>query len=277
MTDKELKQLQATELGILEDFHKYCKQHNLRYYLIGGALLGAERYKNFIPWDDDIDVGMPRDDYEKLKEVWERDCLPMYFLQHEKSDPLFSRAIMKLRREHTCILERSSANVKIHNGIYIDIFPIDYLSTYLSPKITFRAKMVRWLMSIRAVKCGYQNKRHVFLKKCLKAFMLPISVKLIDVAIHKLCTRENHLARRYAILYTHNYEWRKQIHKVDVFGQGTVRKFCGKEYFCPNNTDEFLRKVFGEHYMDEPAPEKRRNPHNYIYIRFSDGAEIGSL
>lgn len=116
-----LKELQNIELQILIDFHQFCFENNLRYYLIGGALLGAARYQKFIPWDDDVDVAMPREDYERLKQIYFSD---RYFLQNTQSDPLFSRCIQKIRMNGTVIEEKSCVGVNIHQGIYIDISPL---------------------------------------------------------------------------------------------------------------------------------------------------------
>ena len=95
MTNQELKRLQKKELEILIDFHNFCVEKNLQYYLIGGALLGAARYQGFIPWDDDIDVAMPREAYERLKKEYRSS--DKYFLQNSDTDPLFARGIQKIR------------------------------------------------------------------------------------------------------------------------------------------------------------------------------------
>lgn len=88
MEQSTLKKLQQTELRILLYFDRYCKDHNLQYYLIGGALLGAARYHGFIPWDDDVDVAMPREDYEKLKVFYSSD---KHFLQNSDTDLLYTK------------------------------------------------------------------------------------------------------------------------------------------------------------------------------------------
>ena len=111
MNSDELRRLQLTELELLIDFDNYCKKHGLRYYLIGGALLGAERYNHFIPWDDDIDVAMPREDYELFQQIWKKDAMTKYFLQSSKTDPLFARGILKLRIKGTHIIEESCKNI----------------------------------------------------------------------------------------------------------------------------------------------------------------------
>ncbi len=257
-----LKELQKTELQILIDFDKFCKEKGLQYYLIGGALLGAVRYQKFIPWDDDIDVAMPRADYERIKEIFSIDGC---FLQNNQSDPRFSRCIQKIRRNGTRIAEKTCAHIDMHQGIYIDIFPIDYVADNCSKKIAKRAGRIRRLMSLRAIKGGYKSDRHIGLKKIIQWF-LPVSIKHIDRKIDELCTKDNHLDQNYSILWLHNYSWEKQIHDCVVFGEGSKCSFEGYDFIAPANVDAFLIRVFGEEYMKEPEPEKRKCPHNYMNV-----------
>lgn len=266
MTNSELLRLKETELSILEVFDNYCQKHGLRYYLIGGALLGSVRYGGFIPWDDDIDVAMPREDYETLKKIWQAESIDGYFLQSSETDINFARCIMKLRKDGTEIIEKASAEVEMHNGIYIDIFPIDYVDE-LSDKVAKRASAIRRLMSLRAIKSGYRG-NHQCIKKIIKYCIFWLSEEVIENRIYRLCTAENQGLRKYAILYLHNYPWQKQIHPIEVFGDGKGCLFEGEKFTAPADTHKFLTKVFGEDYMQEPPDNKKRNPHNYVSIKF---------
>lgn len=257
-----LKELQQIELQILVDFANYCQENNLRYYLIGGALLGAVRYGGFIPWDDDIDVAMPREDYEKLKRTFQSE---QYFLQNGESDPLFSRCIQKVRLNGTEIAERNCLNINIHQGIYIDIFPIDYVANDDATALARRAKRIRRFMSLRAIKGGYKNGRYAFVKEIIK-WACPLSLGYIDKKIDKLCTEENSGERKYAVLWLHNYSWDKQFHEINIFGAGSACEFEGYAFIAPADTDGFLRRVFGEDYRKEPETHKRKCPHNYLNV-----------
>ena len=268
ITQEQLVKLQQSELSILVDFDKFCQQNSLTYYLIGGALLGAKRYGKFIPWDDDVDVAMPREDYEKLQTLWLNSEQNDYFLQSEKTDKNFSRCILKLRKNGTQITEYTTQNVEMHQGIYIDIFPIDYVEEYDEKELDARAKKIRKLMTLRTIKSGYKSKRFSFVKKLINLFTCIISLESIDKKIESLCTKDNDKQRNYAVLFVHNYEWRKQIHKVAVFGAGARIDFCGHKINAPEDTDAFLRKVFGDEYMKEP--ETKKQPHNYVSVVFGE-------
>lgn len=265
MDNVSLQRLQEVEFSILCDFDDYCRARGLRYYLIGGALLGAARYGKFIPWDDDVDVAMPREDYERLCREWEKEPIKGLFLQSGETDKNFARGIMKLRKDGTKILEKSSAHVSMHHGIYIDIFPIDYLPARDEKKIARRAKKIRRLMSLRAIRSGYVG-NHAAIKRALRLLLLPIPYRVFDRHLARLCTRDNEKENNYAILWVHNYDWRHQTHFAAVLGEGSECFFCGRPFMAPTDMHSFLTTVFGEDYMKEPPKEKQKNPHRYIEL-----------
>lgn len=270
MQKDTLRNLQLAELQILIDFHEFCKQHGLQYYLIGGALLGAIRYQGFIPWDDDIDVAMPRDDYERLQEIWVAESPKGYFLQSGKTDVQFSRCILKIRKDGTHLTERTSRNVPMHDGIYIDIFPIDYLDTVNRQRIALRAKTIRALMSLRAIKNGYENGRYTYSKRLIKGIITPVKNESIDSLIEKLCKQENHCNRNMAILFLHNYSWNRQLHHVATLGKNGSCLFEGHTFSAPEKPTVFLTTVFGEDYMQEPTADKQIQPHQYVSVVFEE-------
>ena len=255
MEQSILKKLQEAELHILVDFDRFCREHELHYYLIGGALLGAARYQGFIPWDDDIDVAMSREDYEKLKEVWKAHSLPGYFLQHAGTEPNFARGIMKVRKNGTSIIENTTKHVPMNTGIYIDIFPIDYAEAEDFKKLDRRAKKIRRCMSLRSIKTGYLNGRHSLAKALIRYGTFFLSVRAI------------------AVLFFHNYDWTRQFHEIATFGSGSICRFEGYEFTAPADMSGFLTRVFGEDYMKEPETSKRIPPHNYISIDFGTPAK----
>ncbi len=265
LTTDALKQLQTTELGILRDFDAFCRQRGLRYFLIGGALLGARRYGKFIPWDDDIDVAMPREDYERLKREYSADG---YFLQNAQSDPVFARCIQKIRKNGTRIAEYATMHQPIHQGIYIDIFPIDYVDDNDQKRLDKRSRKIRRLMSLCAIKSGCNIGSFAFVKRLIKLFY-PCSKQRAEEKLYRLCTMENDGARAYAILWLHNYPWYRQIHEKGVFGKGSLCAFEGEQYAAPAKVDAFLEKVFGEDYLQDPPKEKQKTPHKYMAVEFS--------
>ena len=117
-----LRQVQLIQLEILKDFVKVCNKYNLQYFLDGGTLLGAVRHKGFIPWDDDLDLAMPREDYDTLIEIAPEIFDEPYFLQTPENDiGCFYGGYSKLRNSNTTGLEKRNKNHVCNQGIWIDI------------------------------------------------------------------------------------------------------------------------------------------------------------
>ncbi len=124
LVTRERKKLWAVLLDLLLQFDSVCKKHGLRYFLNSGSLLGAIRHKGFIPWDDDIDVEMPRDDYEKLMTLSDEYKYP-YFLQTPFTDKNSAYSFAKLRNSNTTMASKHFAFQDMNHGVLIDIFPYD--------------------------------------------------------------------------------------------------------------------------------------------------------
>lgn len=122
---EKMKKVWNVELNCLEIFKSICEKYNLKYYAINGTLLGAVRHEGFIPWDDDIDVGMPRKDYETFLIVAEKEIMLPYYLQTYKSERSFTMDMAKLRNSNTTGFTKTEALNDTNKGIFIDIFPID--------------------------------------------------------------------------------------------------------------------------------------------------------
>jgi lipopolysaccharide cholinephosphotransferase len=122
--NSELRRLQLCELNLLKTFRDVCAKYNLRYYMIGGTMLGAVRHQGFIPWDDDVDIGMPRPDYQKFLKIVRKN-LPSYIeLLHYKKDEDYLRYFSRLTDRRVTIYNDSNTETLMENA-WIDIFPLD--------------------------------------------------------------------------------------------------------------------------------------------------------
>ena len=122
---KVLRRLQKVELGILKDFDALCKAHGWRDFIAGGTAVGAIRHKGFIPWDDDIDVCMPREDYQAFLQAADSVLPDQYRLFHMGMEKEYVLTFAKLTLKGTVFLEASNKERKYESGIFIDIFPLD--------------------------------------------------------------------------------------------------------------------------------------------------------
>ena len=124
-TPEELERLQATLYQILSEIKRICDKHNIRYFITGGTAIGAYFWGKILPWDDDVDVGMPRSDYERFAQIAQEELGEEYFIQTPKTDPRVPFFFMKVRMNGTEFNESTFRNIDMHQGIYIDIFPFD--------------------------------------------------------------------------------------------------------------------------------------------------------
>lgn len=122
---EELKKLHQIELKILQEIIRICTEHDITYFTVGGTTLGALRHNGFIPWDDDIDIGMMRDDYERFLSIAPQALQDGFTLQHFKTDSNTPTYFAKVRKDGTEFIEKHSKNVLMHQGVFIDIMPYD--------------------------------------------------------------------------------------------------------------------------------------------------------
>ena len=120
-----MNDLQKVEFDLFTCFAETCEKLNLPYFLVCGSALGAARHGGFIPWDDDLDVGMYRDDYNKFMELAPALLPKGIFLQNYNTDPKFPHMFANLRNSNTTYIEKRLAPLNINHGVYIDIFPLD--------------------------------------------------------------------------------------------------------------------------------------------------------
>ena len=147
--ERKLRQLQMTELELLKELLRVCQKHHLRIFADSGTLLGAVRHHGFIPWDDDIDMAMPRPDYDRLAEIANEEFRPPLFFQNTFTDPLHVRGHAQLRNSETTGLLEEEYDLDINHGIFIDIFPLDGVPEDEGQQQADKAELTRLLQLMR--------------------------------------------------------------------------------------------------------------------------------
>lgn len=125
LTPKEFEKMHGMQLDLLKEFDRVCRKNNIKYTIWGGTLLGAIRHKGFIPWDDDMDVAMLREEYEKFKKVINQLDPELCYLQDNDTDPYYRWGYAKLRRTYTRFVRTGQEHLKNKTGVFIDILPLD--------------------------------------------------------------------------------------------------------------------------------------------------------
>ena len=256
LTAEQLRRLKDIELDLLRQFISVCRELDLTYYVLGGTLLGAVRHQGFIPWDDDIDVGMPRKDYEILLRLGQQHLPADYFLQSFESDPEYPANFAKLRKSTTTFVESSMKNCSINHGIYIDIFPLDYYPDQ-KEKI-FDAKKL--MMTLR-ISDAFSTSGMKPATKLLRLFSR-ILYPTISGAVKKreaLFTSVTDGCR----IANHCGAWgKKEIMPAQWYGQPVQLNFEGICVNAPGCYHQWLTQVYGD-YMQLP-PEEKRVPHHFV-------------
>lgn len=256
-----MNELQNKELALLKCFVDVCERLGLTYYLLCGTALGAVKYKGFIPWDDDVDVGLFREEYERfLKEA--PALLPEgIFLQTYKTDPAYPQIFGKLRDSNTTYIEKASAKLPMNHGIYIDIFPLDgYPSDPAEQKRLERLK----IHYKRQIACCYDVKRSVP-GRVLCGFNRLIGC---HKRTGKILARYEELIRAYptegsAVICNHgNWQGRLEYADRSQYGEGTWAEFEGLQVRIPEQYDAYLTQKYKDWRADLP-PEEQVGHHYY--------------
>lgn len=271
MDNSEIKieDLQLAELKILKEFINVCKKLNLKYFLDSGTLLGCIRHKGFIPWDDDIDVSMPREDYNIFIKEGQKLLNGNYFIQNYNTEPEFTMNFSKIRNTNTTFIESSVKNLKINHGVYIDIFPLDgYNPREKIRNILNEKKIVLYNIQIAKKYNNYirptKTKQKV-LEKISDIIYGRSQIKQLLVKKDKIAQKHKYIESKYVCCYSYNNIKPKMSYiPKDYLGNGTVKMFERIPTIVPVKYDMCLKRMYGD-YRKLP-PKEERIPHHYNEI-----------
>lgn len=268
-TDELLTQAKALMLQALKEIDRICKKHNIAYWLDAGTLLGAVRHGGFIPWDDDIDICMVREDYNKFIEICKTDLdTTNYFLQTMDTDRHYHKYTIpcKLRINDTLAIESYDIVNNIyspfsHNGLYVDIFPYDKYS-----KSKFKRKLERilcypffqsyeWSFYPEKYRkhCKYRWARRIFSKSKLRFIrnrLVAIMNKRKDDFIYDCGVEVPFFGR---------------IIDEDIIFPLQQIEFESEKFSCPADTHRYLTKFYGD-YMQIPSDEEKEHSQHFYLI-----------
>lgn len=275
MTNAELKRLQQEQFEMLREVKRIAKITGVNYFLDAGTLLGAVRHNGFIPWDDDLDVGLIREDYEKFIRHAEKLLDKKYFIQSWDNDENYPYPFAKIRLKDSLFTEEVTYLCDAKDGIYIDIFPYDvYPDSFIKRKIQgIKYTLYRGLILAKyKVRPWLSSEKHKALK---------ISAYFILGIISKFFSK-NFLKKRYIKNCTgFNDSVSSSLFQqgIAAYGKCVIKKewlkdfadisFSGECFSCPCGFKEYLSYVYGD-YMTLPPEDKRKNRHKIIALRFPD-------
>ena len=251
---KTLREAQLIMLDMLVEFDAICTKHNLKYWLDSGTLLGAVRHEGFIPWDDDIDLSMPVEDYNRFIEIAKNELSKDIFFQTSKTDNAFKFDYIKLRSNRAKIIEFHEKNREItyHQGVFVDIFPM-----LTVPNTSFHEQfydgLFKFIRSVSSVSLHTPDGEDLpeTRGKLLDA------LELMHQGWEKKDTKVIYGGEMPDVAAWFDYQKIFPLKKMS---------FEGLEFFVPNDPDHYLGSIYTFNYRKLPPIDKRRTHAHKILL-----------
>lgn len=253
-----LNKLKKAQMEIMDEVHRICELNDIKYYIIGGTALGAKRHGGFIPWDLDIDIAMPRVDYEKFSTVCEKELSDRFSYKSFKKEKKYTKFHALVCINNTFLSTKySHLNPKeVNKGIYIDVFPLDKAPLDKALQVK-QGEKLRKIKKMKEFRHGYSYSS-VFYKRFIKK---SISRILFFISMDKLNEKYDRESQRYSdsdsgllCSMASHYRYEKQCMPEEIYGVPQLVKFEDRMYYAPEKLEEYLTRIYGD-YMKLP-PQK---------------------
>ena len=244
------KKVWCVQLKLAREVRRVCEKHNIQYFLIWGTLLGAVRHGGFIPWDDDLDIGFLREDYERLCQIIESEIESPLFFQNALTDRRCFIGYSRLRDSSTTGIILSDNYVEYNNGIFIDLYPLDKIpNNRIIRKFQYIAR--DWLTAKLIEHCrdkdvGDKYEKRFALYKRLCSLGEYIKSDEVGLLYHKLLINNYHFKKT----------WVDEVVDID---------FCLESFKCPRDYKKVLSSVYGD-YLKLPPKSQRGNWHKGMIV-----------
>ncbi|MBQ9784240.1 MAG: LicD family protein [Clostridia bacterium] len=260
-----LEEVQNLLKELMRKVDLFCRERQIDYYIIGGTLLGAVRHKGFIPWDDDIDIGMTRENYNRFLEVADQFSSD-YEIKNFKNDPYCDHVITRIYIPNTYIDNPAAKKTKLDHRLYFDIFPLD--KTPISPedceahalKIKKMKNRVWWAIPYQHSTSAAKR----LARKCISLCLAPsrnATLRRLDRHMQKYRETESNKLCSMAS----QYSYKKQLMDFEIYGTPADYQFEDLTLMGPAKADDYLRQLYGADYMELPPVDKRRKGFD-IYV-----------
>ena len=275
LSPEEFRKMQLLELDMLVDFDRVCRMFNIKYSILGGTMLGAIRHKGFIPWDDDADIGMLREEYEKFKLVANNLNPNICYFQDNTTDSEYRWGYGKLRRTGTKYVRCGQEHLKCKTGIFVDVFPLDDVPKSISGQMLqdfycFCCRKIQWSEVGKKINTGLLKIWYSILA------IIPIQTTFNFLRLYtsKSNNHSDNLVRTLCytsigkLYYKHPLKQRYGLPKK-WFLDCVEYEFENTKLMGSRDYDEVLSFWFGN-YMQSPPPDKRQQHSACSYIDFGN-------
>lgn len=264
MKELSSSELKKIEFEMLKNVAEFCEASGIMYFLACGTALGAIRHNGFIPWDDDVDIAMPRPDYERFVNTYKSE---MYEIIDSRFDEAYPYAFAKVSDKGTVLIENIAKPFPM--GVYIDVFPIDGMPNneeerqkHLN-KIEWYTRLLSWKRISKTKKVGMIHK---IFQLIAKALLSPVSIKTLVSWLDREVKRYTFENSEYVGHLTTKATWGNDTKPKYIFAQPIKHKFETAEFNLPVFFDEYLTLEYGN-YMSLPPEEKRISLHDFTVRR----------
>lgn len=275
LTPEQFRKMQLTELDMLVEFDRVCRKNNINYVLFGGSLLGAVRHKGYIPWDDDADIGMLREDYDFFKKVASTMDQSICYFQDHDTDPEYRWGYGKLRRTNTVYVRVGQEHLKCKTGIFVDVFPMDdvpqsVVGQIVQDRKVYCLRKILWSEVAKKQTTGLKKAWYTVLSKIPVNWVFkkydkyakksknstPNHVRCLAFPATGTLYRKNPISVRYGM----PKNW--FLERIEYI-------FEGKKFYSSKDYDTVLTYIYGD-YMKLPPEDKREQHSPFSQIKFQD-------
>ena len=254
-----LEELREVQIGILKYIDKVCKENNLTYFLNYGSLIGAVRHKGFIPWDDDVDISMPREDYEKFIKICENKKNDKYEVWNYENTSWYYNPFLVVI-DNTTIIPDKYKKERQDTSCFVDVFPIDKFN---DTKFIKKIKFLTILQSVCYRKRKYLDLSNVYYKKWMRIilfyilyFVKPRFFTKLILKLIKNNTTPNGKLEGFIACGDSN-----EVFESGIYGGGKIKlEFEKEQFYVPKNYHIILTGIYGD-YMTPPPKDKQIPPH----------------
>lgn len=263
---KVLRRLQLTELDILKDIDTVCRVYDIVYWIDSGTVLGARRHGGFIPWDDDIDIGMPRGDYERFLQVAPAALGNHYCITTPRTNSHQAAFFAKVMLKGTHFTTNETEESGFDQGIFVDVFPYDAVCSNARDAVRQRRRCAMW----QGISYLYHSKHVVVPHRGMLGTLEHIICGIAHIVFRALFTSD-YIARNFdsAATIANGDAATKEImisayaslepYRVSMLLPPSEIMFEGHSFFAPADVDGYLRKLYGDTWNQLPPEEQRRN------------------
>ena len=270
-----IDEVQAVLLDLMKEVHKFLCENKIKYYLLGGSALGAVRHDGFIPWDDDIDIGLFRDDYEKFLDISSR-FNPKYEVVNFQKANNCDFGLTRIYIPNTYIDNRTTKKTKLDKRLYFDVFPLDNVPEDKTELGKYEVKVVKMKHLLQLIDVhDYGNSRPIMVAKKAVSMALRPFRGIILRSFDKLLKNYRQYETAYICSLCSQYSFKKQVMLKEIYGKPVLHAFEDTSLYIPENIHAYLSTLFGADYMCLP-PEEKRRPGLDIYW-LNEDSDVGNI